>query len=229
MEEKTIKFLKDFDKYYTIDYLINLTEDVSKAFASCDINNYLGDRVTDSAYNKGCDYLNSLPIGKKIQIMLSRSKNKSTLMNSSVYKEIFNKYRKVIISGFREIYTSLFECVSDKREEVRIAINELDKLKLAEFEAIAEWIILIYLSNNGLYVNFNKTVSSNSIKKFFETKQLFILDYGAEAWLALEIISINNYLYNAKNYNDSCWNNFKSVKRFNKSRKYLDILFSRVD
>lgn len=191
MNKQIIKTLKELDKYYSLEYLIDLTTDVSKIFSSCDIVNYLKDQIKPLTRKRGTDIFKEMPTGEQFKLTVVSD-------NSDEFERYVRQVEEGLVDDLAEVYSELFDKIMNNRGTVRDCIDDFDKSKLCEFESIAEWLITIY-SNNTIYASFRRTMSSSSIKKFFELKHYFIKGYSYECWLAYEVICLYSYFNSYKN------------------------------
>lgn len=226
MNEETIKTVRVLSKYYTIDYLLNLVEDVSSIFNSCDISFYLKDHAKNLAVEKGISYCKRINIGKFIKLT---SKNK----NSVQFKDIAEDVEVEVIDGLSDIYSKLFKQITKNRDTIREQIDLYDRDKLCEFRIVADWLVSIY--SNAKLKCFRTSISANNLKKFYELKYYFIKDYCDECWLAFEVICLYNYLTHYKQYYKEYNESEKKrygiiglITRVTKPKKFISKLYSKT-
>lgn len=221
MNKEIIKTLKDIDKYYSLDYLITLTNEVSKIFTKCDVDNYLRAHAKSFMQERGMDLIKKLPTCEQIRLTMGNK-------NSEEFKKYVDVVEDEVVESLAELYKEFFNKIKNNRDTVRDNIDAFDKDKLCEFEAVAEWLLMIY--NNTTYTSFRSSMSSNSIKKFFELKQYFIYEYSYECWLAYEVICLNNYFRFYKECSDADKKRFKilqSISKVVKPKNFNKVFYSK--
>ena len=228
MNVETIKTLKDMDKYYSLDYLISLIDSVSKIFTKCDINNYLRVDIESVIRKEGINIIDALPKGERLKLtMYAKSRD---ALERDEFKQLWMLADSKVLSKLDKIYGELFDKVVANLGTIRDNINSFDKDKLCEFEAIAEWLLLLYCKTSASSF-FRSNISSNSVKKYFELKHYFIKDYGYECWLAFVILSLDNYFTAYKNFNETDKKKFKifdNIPKVVRPRNFKRKLYSKI-